>query len=95
MPSVSVCYRPARFRRSASLALLASAALPLQLPGRTAPQADFCPLPPAGRYVVMERGSLGNDADQQPLARLRQESWTAAATRPRPCSMPPAGPATA
>lgn len=72
MPSVAVGLRP-----TARLALLASTALLLPLPGRAAPQPASCPPPPAGRHVVLERGWRGQGADQQPLARLRQERWMA------------------
>ncbi|WP_197686678.1 hypothetical protein [Cyanobium sp. NIES-981] len=81
MPSV-----PAGLRPSASLALLASSGLLLPLPARPAPAAAApreqasCPPPPAARHVVLEKGWLGQGADQRPLARLRQERWTADGT---------------
>ncbi|WP_071778331.1 hypothetical protein [Cyanobium sp. PCC 7001] len=71
MPSV-----PAGLRTPVWLALLASTALLLPLPGRAAPKKASCPPPAAGRHVVLERGWRGQGADQQPLARLRQEHWT-------------------
>ncbi len=72
MPSV-----PAGLRTAASLALLATTALLLPLPGRAAPKPASCPPPPAGRHVVLERGWRSQGGEQQPLARLRQESWSA------------------
>ncbi|MEX1318086.1 MAG: hypothetical protein AB1Z22_13310, partial [Synechococcaceae cyanobacterium] len=85
MPSV-----PAGLRPSASLALLASAALLLPLPARPAPapsaadaaprEQASCPPPPPARHVVLEKGWRGQGADQKPLARLRQERWTADGT---------------
>jgi hypothetical protein len=75
MPSVAAGLRP-----TARLALLASTALLLPQPGRAATQPASCPPPPAGSHVVLERGWRGQGADQQPVARLRQERWTADGT---------------
>ncbi|CAK6689404.1 hypothetical protein VB734_13245 [Synechococcus sp. BA-124 BA4] len=75
MPSVPACFRP-----PVSLALLALAASLLPLPGRAAPKHASCPSSPAARHVVLEQGWRGQGADQKPLARLRQERWTADGT---------------
>ena len=72
MPSVRSGMRP-----SILLALVATVALIPPLPGRAAPQQASCPPPQAGRHVVLERGWLGEGFEQEPLARLRQERWTA------------------
>lgn len=68
---------PAELPTPAWLALLASTTLLLPLPGRAAPKPASCPPTPAGRHVVLESGWLGEGGEQQPLARLRQERWTA------------------
>lgn len=76
MPSVSAGLRP-----SASLVLLASAALLLPRPAwPAAPKQASCPSSPAARHVVLEQGCRGQGADQTPLARLRQERWKADGT---------------
>ena len=72
---MEVCSKP-----SVPIGVLASVALLFPLPGLTGQVTDSCSPPPAARYVVMERGSVSRNGDQQPVARLLQESWKADGT---------------